>query len=161
MPNTYTQIYVQIVFAVKGRQNLIAEKLRDKVEKYMCGIISNKKSKPIAIYCNPDHTHILIGLHPSVSISGMARDIKANSSKWINENKWIAGKFNWQEGFGAFTYSKSQIDNVVKYILNQKEHHRKTSFKEEYINFLEKFEIDYNEKYLFEWNDYKVSLLRS
>jgi len=153
MPNTYTQVYVQIVFAVKGRQNLITEKIRDTVEKYICGIISNKKSKPIAIYCNPDHIHILIGLHPSVSISDMARDIKANSSKWINENNWIVGKFSWQEGFGAFTYSKSHIDNVVKYILNQKEHHRKTSFKEEYIKFLEKFEVDYDEKYLFVWND--------
>jgi REP element-mobilizing transposase RayT len=153
MPNTYTQIYVQIVFAVQGRQNLISEKYREKLEKYICGIIANKKSKPLAIYCNPDHTHVLIGLHPSVSISEMARDIKANSSKWINEKRWIAGKFNWQEGFGAFTYSKSQIDEVVKYILNQPRHHKKTSFKEEYINFLRKFEIDFNEKYLFQWND--------
>ena len=153
MANTYTQIYVQIVFAVKGRKNYISEELREKVEKYICGIVSNKKSKPLAIYCNPDHIHILIGLHPSVSISDMARDIKSNSSKWINENNWIAVKFSWQEGFGAFTYSKSQIDNVVKYILNQKEHHKKTSFKDEYILFLEKFEIDYNEKYLFKWGD--------
>ena len=153
MPNTYTQIYVQIVFAVQGRQNLITEKHREKLEKYICGIISNKKSKPLAIYCNPDHTHILIGLHPSISISDMARDIKANSSKWINEERWIAGKFNWQEGFGAFTYSKSQIDAVSKYILNQPQHHKKASFKEEYINFLKKFQIDYNEKYLFEWHE--------
>jgi len=153
MPNTYTQIYVQIVFAVQGRQNLISEKYREKLEKYICGIISNKKSKPLAIYCNPDHTHILIGLHPSISISDMARVVKTNSSKWINEERWIAGKFNWQEGFGAFTYSKSQIDAVVKYTLNQPRHHKKTSFKEEYINFLKKFEIDYNEKYLFEWNN--------
>jgi len=151
MANTYTQIYVQIVFAVQGRQNLIAEKNRDKLEKYICGIVSNKKSKPLAIYCNPDHTHILIGLHPSVSISDMARDIKANSSKWINENRWVMGKFNWQEGFGAFTYSKSQIDAVAKYILNQHEHHRKKSFREEYLDFLEKFNIDYDEKYLFEY----------
>ena len=135
MPNTYTQIYVQIVFAVKGRQNLIAEKHRDELEKYICGIISNKKSKPLAIYCNPDHTHILIGLNPNISISEMARDIKANSSKWINESNWIMGKFNWQEGYGAFTYSKSQIDTVVKYILNQPAHHKKTSFKDEYITF--------------------------
>ena len=153
MPNTYTQIYVQIVFAVQGRQNLITEKHREKLEKYICGIISNKKSKPLAIYCNPDHTHILIGLHPSISISDMARDIKANSSKWINEERWIAGKFNWQEGFGAFTYSKSQIDAVSKYILNQPQHHKRASFKEEYINFLKKFQIDYNEKYLFEWHE--------
>jgi len=114
-------------------------------------IVSNKKSKPIAVYCNPDHTHILIGLHPAVSISDMARDIKANSSKWINEEKWIKGKFSWQEGFGAFTYSKSHIDAVVKYILNQHEHHKKKTFREEYIDFLEKFNVDYNEKYLFNY----------
>jgi len=154
MPNTYTQIYVQIVFAVQGvqgRQNLIAEKHRDELEKYICGIISNKKSKALAIYCNPDHTHVLIGLHPSVSISDISRDIKANSSKWINDKRWIIGRFNWQEGFGAFTYSKSQIDWVIKYILNQPKHHKNISFKDEYINFLKKFEIKYNEKYLFEW----------
>ncbi len=153
MPNTYTQIYVQIVFAVQGRQNLISEKHRNKIEKYICGIVSNKKSKPLAIFCNPDHTHILIGLHPSVSISDMARDIKANSSKWINEQKMIMGKFSWQEGFGAFTYSKSQIDAVAKYILNQPEHHKKSTFREEYIGFLKKFEIEYDERYLFDWND--------
>ncbi len=151
MANTYTQIYVHIVFAVQGRQNLIKEKNREPLEKYICGIVSNKKSKPLAIYCNPDHTHILIGLHPSVSVSDMARDIKANSSKWINEQKLILGKFSWQEGFGAFTYSKSQIDNAVKYILNQQEHHRRKTFKEEHLDFLKKFNVDYNEKYLFEY----------
>lgn len=151
MANTYTQIYVQIVFAVQNRQNLIAEKHREQIEKYICGIISNKQSKPLAIYCNPDHCHVLLGLHPSISISDMARDIKAHSSKWINENKWIMGKFKWQEGFGAFTYSKSQIDAVVKYILNQPIHHKKTTFREEYIAFLKKFKIDYEDKYLFKW----------
>ena len=153
MSNTYTQIYVQIVFAVQGRQNLITENNREKLEKYICGIVSNKKSKPLAIFCNPDHTHILIGLHPSVSISDMARDVKANSSKWINEQKMIMGNFNWQEGFGAFTYSKSQIDAVAKYILNQPKHHKRTLFKDEYINLLKKFKIDYDEKYLFKWNE--------
>ena len=151
MANTYTQIYVQIVFAVQNRQNLIAEKHREQIEKYICGIISNKQSKPLAIYCNPDHCHVLLGLHPSISISDIARDIKAHSSKWINENKWIMGKFKWQEGFGAFTYSKSQIDAVVKYILNQPIHHKKTTFREEYIAFLKKFKIDYEDKYLFKW----------
>ncbi len=153
MANTYTQIYVQIVFALQGRKNLIKSTYRERLEKYICGVISNKKSKPFAIYCNPDHTHTLIGLHPSISISDIARDIKSNSSKWINENQWIKGKFSWQEGFGAFTYSKSQIDSVVKYILNQPQHHKKISFQEEYINFLKKFEIEYDEKYLFKWND--------
>ena len=153
MANTYTQLYIQIVFAVKGRQNLISEKNREAVEKYICGIISNKKCKPIAIYCNPDHVHILIGLHPAVSISDIVRDIKANSSKWINEQNWIKGKFSWQEGFGAFSYSKSQIDAVVKYILNQPKHHKKKTFKEEYLNFLNKFDIDFDEKYLFNFYD--------
>lgn len=152
MANTYTQILVQIVFAVKGRQNLISEKHREPIEKYICGIVANKKSKPLAIYCNPDHCHILIGLHPSVSISEMARDIKANSSKWINENKWVMGKFTWQEGYGAFTYSRSQLNQVVQYIRNQPEHHRKKTFREEYIDFLEKFEIKYDGKYVFEFN---------
>ena len=153
MANTYTQILVQVVFAVKGRQSLISEKHREQVEKYVCGIIANKKSKPLAIYCNPDHCHILIGLHPLVSISEMARDIKANSSKWINENKWVLGKFSWQEGYGAFTYSRSQLSQVVQYIRNQPEHHRKKTFREEYMDFLQKFDIEYDDKYVFEFND--------
>jgi len=151
MANTYTQIYIQIVFAVKGRQNLVSEKWRDSLEKYICGIITNNKSKPLAIYCNPDHTHILIGLNPGISISDMARDIKANSSKWINEQRLVDGKFSWQEGYGAFSYAKSQVDAVVKYILNQPEHHQKSGFKAEYVNMLEKAEIEYDERYLFEW----------
>ena len=151
MANTYTQIYIQIVFAVKNRQHLISEKHRDEVERYICGIIKNKKSKPLAIYCNPNHIHVLIGLHPSISISDMARDVKANSSRWINENKWFLGKFSWQEGFGAFSYSKRQVDNVVNYILNQAEHHKKTSFKNEYLTLLEKNEIKYDKNYLFNW----------
>jgi len=153
MANTYTQIYVQVVFAVQGRQNLIAEKNRELLEKYICGIVSNKKSKPLAIYCNPDHTHLFIGLNPSVAISDIVRDIKANSTKWINEKKWSKAKFKWQEGYGAFTYSKSQIDAVVNYILNQHVHHKKKSFREEYLDFLKKFDIDFDEKYLFEYYD--------
>ena len=152
MANTYTQIFVQIVFAVRGRKNIIREEYREPIEKYICGIVSNNQSKPLAIYCNPDHTHILIGLNPSISVSDIARDIKAGSSKWINENQWFPIKFHWQEGYGAFTYSKSQVDNVVKYILNQPEYHKKVTFKEEFINILKKFDIDYDEKYLFEWH---------
>ncbi|MEN8249266.1 MAG: IS200/IS605 family transposase [Bacteroidota bacterium] len=153
MANTFTQLYVQIVFAVQGKQNLIYESIRERIEKYMCGIVSNNQSKPLAIYCNPDHVHILIGLHPSISVSDMARDIKSSSSKWINDNKWVKGKFRWQEGFGAFTYSKSQIDPVAKYILNQPEHHKKKSFKEEYLSILNKLDIKYDDRYLFEWYD--------
>ena len=107
----------------------------------------------MAIYCNPDHCHILIGLHPSQSTSSLARDIKANSSKFINENKWVIGKFEWQEGYGAFTYSRSQLDVVVNYILNQRVHHLKKTFREEYLDFLQKFDIDYDEKYVFDFLD--------
>ncbi len=152
MANTYTQILVQIVFAVKGRQNLILEEYRPSIEKYMQGIITNKKSRPLAIYCNPDHCHILIGLHPMVSISEMARNIKSSSSRWINEKGWISGKFSWQNGYGAFSYSKSHLHRVVRYILNQPIHHKKYTFKDEYYNFLKKFEIEHDEKYFFDWN---------
>lgn len=140
-----------MVFSVKGRPNFIHENHRLEIEKYICGIILNKKCKPLALYCNPDHTHIFLGLHPAISVSDITRDIKANSSRFINEKKWIKGKFFWQDGFGAFTYSKSHIDSVVKYILNQNEHHKKRTFKEEYIYLLKKFEINYDEKFLFEW----------
>jgi putative transposase len=151
MPNTYTQLYVQIVFAVQGRDNLISKNIREKLEKYICGIISNNKSKPLSIYCNPDHTHVLIGLSPSVSISEQARDIKACSSKWINENKLVMGRFSWQDGYGAFSYSKSQIDAVSKYILNQPLHHKSASFRDEYLDILKKSEVEYDDRYLFEW----------
>ena len=151
MANTYSHIHIQIVFAVKGRANLIKEDFREKVEKYICGIVSARNQKPLAVYCMPDHTHLLVGMKPNIAISDLVRDIKAASSGYINENKYLPQKFHWQEGFGAFSYAKSQVDNVVKYILNQPEHHKKRTFKEEYIDFLEKFEIEYDEKYLFEW----------
>lgn len=105
----------------------------------------------LSIFSMPDHTHMLIGLNTSLAISDLVRDIKSASSKFINEKKWIVGKFNWQEGFGAFSYSRSQIDNVIKYISNQEKHHKIKTFKEEYIELLKLFEIEYNEKYLFEW----------
>lgn len=154
MPNTYTQIYIQIVFAVKGRQNLIAKENREELHKYITGIVQNRDQKMLSIFAMHDHIHLLVGLKPSIAISDLVRDIKAGSSKFINDSNWINGKFNWQEGFGAFSYSKSQIDNVIKYILNQEEHHKKQSFKEEYLEFLQKFDIEYNEKYLFEWIDW-------
>lgn len=151
MPNTYSQIYIQIVFAVKGRENLISKNNREELHKYITGIIQKREQKLLAIFCMPDHVHIFIGMKPSIAISDLVRDIKAGSSQFINEQKWINQKFNWQEGFGAFSYSKSQVDNVVNYILKQEEHHTKMSFKDEYIVFLKKFEIEYDEKYLFEW----------
>lgn len=161
MPNTYSQMYIQVVFAVKGRQNLIARNNSEELQKYISGIVTNRAQKILAISCMPDHTHILVGLKPSIAISELVRDVKAGSSNFINKQGWIRGKFNWQEGFGAFSYSKSQISDVINYIQNQEEHHRKKSFKEEYIEFLDKFEVDYNEKYLFEWMDLERPLLRS
>lgn len=153
MANTYTQLYVQFVFTVEGKGNFIKERFRDEIEKIMCGIITNHKSKTYAIYCNPDHTHIFVGMHPTISASKLAEQIKSGSSKWLNRKKYIVGRFQWQDGFGAFTYSKSHIDNVVKYIQNQPEHHKKQTFKDEYISFLNKFDVDYDPKYLFEWYD--------
>ena len=151
MPNTYSQVYIQIVFAVKGRQNLIPAKNREELHKYITGIVQNREQKMLSVFCMPDHAHILVGIKPSISISDLVRDIKAGSSKFITEKGWVKGKFNWQEGFGAFSYSRSQIDTVIKYILNQEAHHKKTTFREEYIDLLTKFEIEYDEKYLFEW----------
>jgi len=151
MSNTYSQLYIQIVFAVKGRQNLISSKHREELHKYITGIVQKREQKMLAIFCMPEHLHLLVGMTPSISISDLTRDIKAGSSNFINDKKWVQGKFNWQIGFGAFSYSKSQVDTVVKYILNQESHHRQKSFKEEYIAILKEFEIEYNEKYLFEW----------
>ena len=151
MANTYSQIYIQIVFAVKGREHLIRKENREELHKFITGIVSNREQKLLAIFAMPDHVHILIGIKPNMTISDLVRDIKAGSSKFINDNKWINGKFNWQEGYGAFSYSKSQLDNVIKYILNQESHHKKQTFKEEYHSFLEKFEIEYDEKYLYQW----------
>ncbi len=153
MANTYTQLYIQIVFTVKGRQNLIPKQHREKLHKYIAGIITKRNQKLLAIFAMPDHIHLLLSIKPNITISDLVRDIKAGSSKFISESNWIKGRFRWQEGFGAFSYAKSQQDNVVKYILNQEEHHKKKTFKEEYLDFLHKFEIEYNEKYLFDWID--------
>ena len=151
MANTYTQLYVQIIFSPLGRQNLICNKIKNDIYKYIVGIIKKKNQKPMIINGMPDHVHILIGFSPDIAISDLVRDIKSNSSNFINENKLVPGKFSWQKGFGAFTYSKSQVPRVVRYIENQEEHHRMKTFKEEYLELLEKFEVDYKKHYLFEW----------
>lgn len=151
MGNTYTQLYIQTVFTVKGKTNLIHKKNKEELHKYITGIIQNRKHKLLAINCMPDHVHIFIGYQPSQALPDLMRDVKSNSSKFINENKWVVGKFEWQEGYGAFSYSRSHINNVIKYINNQESHHKKISFKEEYLAFLKKFDIDFDEKYLFDW----------
>lgn len=154
MPNTYSQIYIQFIFAVKGRESKILESHRERLQQYISGIVNSKEQKLLAIYANSDHIHLLVGFNKlDVKISDFVRDIKSNSSKKINEENWFMGKFYWQEGYGAFSYSKSQVDSVVKYILKQKEHHKKKSFRQEYLDFLKKFEVEYDEKYLFEFYD--------
>jgi putative transposase len=147
--NTYTQIYIHIVFAVEGRQNLIKPEHNDELQKYIAGIVSGQKQKLIAINNMPDHLHLLIGLRPDSSLSDLVRDVKANSSKFINEKHWVAGRFSWQEGFGAFSYSRSQLGTVIRYIQNQQKHHARKSFHEEYIALLEKFGVEYDPKYIF------------
>jgi REP element-mobilizing transposase RayT len=153
MSNTYTQINIQIVFAVSKRENLISKNNRDELQKYITTVIENKGQKLLAIFAMPNHIHILIGMRPNIALSDLVRDIKSTSSNFINSKKWVKGKFNWQNGFGAFSYSNSQLDRVIKYVLNQEEHHKRKSFKKEYLEFLLKFEIDYDEKYLFDWID--------
>jgi len=151
MANTYFQCYVHLVFAVKHRDSLILESNREKIQKYICGIINQDKCKVISIYCNPDHTHILVGFRPSISISDLVRDIKSVSSKFINEQQLIQFRFNWQDGYGAFTCSHSKIYDTSNYIARQPEHHKKQSFKDEYLHFLEKYAIEYEKQYLFDW----------
>jgi putative transposase len=151
MANTYSQIYIQIVFAVKGRENLISKSHRTELHQYITGIVNNHHQKMLSIFAMPDHIHLLVALKPSTAISDLVRDIKSSSSKFINDKQWIEGKFRWQEGFGAFSYSRSQLDRVVKYILNQEKHHETKTFKEEYISFLDNFGIEYDEQFLFDW----------
>ena len=151
MAGTYSQLYIQVVFAVKGRQNLIAKSWKNDLHKYITGIITNKEQKSIIVNGMADHIHIFVGLKPSMRISDLVRDIKNNSAKFINEAGFVKGKFVWQEGYGVFSYSHSEISRVYNYILNQEEHHQKKSFRDEYLELLKNFEIEHNEKYLFDW----------
>lgn len=149
MAKTYTQIHIHFVFAVKHRNAVIQPSWKKELYKYITGIIQNNNHKLLAINGVSDHIHILIGIRPAQSISELMKIVKQNSSKWINENKLTETHFEWQEGYGAFSYSKSQIKAVVNYIENQELHHKKKTFRDEYKNFLEKFEIDYDEKFIF------------
>jgi len=153
MANTYTQITIHIVFAVKYRERIIKKKHRAELYKYISGIITNKKHKLLAINGVADHIHILLGLNPAVALSDIVRDIKNNSSKFINEKRWMPGHFQWQEGYGGFSYSRSQRPDVIKYIENQEKHHKENSFRKEYLSILDQFEIDFDEQYIFEFFD--------
>ncbi|MFK7949062.1 MAG: IS200/IS605 family transposase [Saprospiraceae bacterium] len=153
MADTYIQLYVQLVFSVKGRKSLIPKEHKEEVHKYITGIVQNRRHKLIAINAMRDHIHIFVGLHPDQSISNLVNNIKTGSTKKIKEQSWANNKFSWQNGYGAFSYSRSHIDSVVKYIDNQEQHHKKRTFRAEYLDFLKKFDIEYKDEYLFEFYD--------
>lgn len=152
MANTFTQIYIHLVFAVEQRQGLIHDRFKPELYGFMTGIIQQRGQKLIAINGMPDHVHLLVGLRPDIALSNLVRDIKAFSSSHVNAERWVRGKFQWQEGFGAFSYSRSQLASVIRYIENQGQHHRSKNFREEYLDLLRAFEVEYDERYLFQWN---------
>lgn len=149
MANTYTQIHIQFVFVVKYRKGLIQASFKEELYQYISGIIKNHDHKLLAINGMADHIHVFIGMRPTQSISDLMQDIKGSSSKWINEKKFLPIKFEWQPGYGAFSYSKSHVERVIKYVQNQENHHQRQTFIKEYIQFLDAFEIDYDENYIF------------
>jgi putative transposase len=149
MANTYTQIYVHVVFAVEGRQSIIPRANKEELHKYITGIITRQKQKLIAINSMSDHIHILIGLKPDMALSDLVGDIKTGSTNHINRNRWVAGRFSWQDGFGAFSYSHSHLGTVIRYIQNQEKHHAKQSFRDEYQTLLDRFDVPHDERYIF------------
>jgi REP element-mobilizing transposase RayT len=151
MPNTYTQLYIHIIFAVKNRNSLIRTEWEEKLYKYISGVISNYGHKLIRINGMPDHLHILIGMKPDCNLSDLVREIKKSSNSYIKESKFTKFTFAWQTGYGAFSVSPSQLDKAINYIINQKKHHKKRSFKYEYLLLLEKYKIEYKSEHLFEW----------
>jgi REP element-mobilizing transposase RayT len=148
MVNTYTQIHIHAVFAVQNRLSFIQKRWKDELYQYITGIITHNGHKLLQIGGMPDHIHVLLGMRPVQSLSDLMKDIKGSSSFWINQKRFVMGKFSWQEGYGAFSYGKSQINNVVKYIQNQEVHHQKQTFVDEYLELLKLFEIEYDEKYV-------------
>lgn len=151
MANTFSQIYIQTVFAVSNRLSLIRDDFKVDVYKYITGIVKNKGQKLISINGMPDHVHILIGLRPAMALADLVQDIEVDSSNFINKKKWVHGKFSWQEGYGAFSYGHSQLDTIIRYIQNQEKHHSRRSFKDEYLTLLRKFDIAFDDKYVFKF----------
>ena len=151
MANTFSQIYLQFVFAVQGRRSLIPKDNKEELHKYMTSLVQARKAKMLAVHCMPDHTHLFVGFKPSVLMSDFVKEIKVESNDFITTKKWVSGSFSWQEGYGVFSYGHSQIDNVCQYVFNQEQHHKKKTFREEYLDFLEKFAVPFEEKHLFDW----------
>ena len=154
MANTYTQIHIQSVFTVQNRHCVIRNSWKEELYKYVNAIISNDGHKVIAINGMPDHVHVFFGIRPAQSLSDLMQDIKGDSSTWSNKKGFVKGRFSWQEGYGAFSYSKSQVNAVIDYIKNQEKHHRTKTFLEEYHDFLKHFEIDFDERYIFKRVEY-------
>lgn len=150
MANTFSQIYLQFVFAVQGRHSVIEKQNKEELHKYMTAIVQSRKSKMLAVHCMPDHTHLFVGYKSSMLISEFIKEVKIRSNEFITEKKWIKGAFSWQEGYGAFSYGHSQINNVCNYIMNQEEHHKKRTFRQEYLKLLQKFEVPFEDRFLFE-----------
>lgn len=153
MANTFSQIYIQTVFAVSSRQSLIKPAFQEDLYKYITGIVRNQGQKLISINGMPDHIHILIGLKPAIALANLVRDIKADSTAHINKQRWVHGSFSWQEGYGAFSYGHSQLDTIIRYIQNQQKHHERRSFKNEYLSLLRKFDIAFEDKYVFDFHE--------
>jgi putative transposase len=151
MANTFSQIYLQFVFAVKNRECLISKGNKEELHKYITALVQNRKAKMLAINCMPDHIHLFVGFKPTVVISDFVKEIKVESNEFINSKHWIKGKFSWQEGYGVFSYSHSHIDNVIKYVLDQENHHHKKTFKQEYLQLLQKFDIAFEDRFLFDF----------
>jgi putative transposase len=151
MANTFSQIYLQFVFAVQNRQCLIVNDKKEELHKYITRLVQNRKAKMLAINCMPDHTRLFVGFKPTISIADFIKEIKVESNEFINDKNWVKGKFKWQEGYGVFSYSHSQIDSVIKYVINQEEHHQRKTFKQEYLQLLEKFDIQFEERFLFDF----------
>jgi putative transposase len=150
MANTYTKLFIHAIFAVRGRENVISLRWKDGLYRYITGIVTNNDQKLMIINGMPDHIHLLLGIKPTLALSDLIRDIKANSSRFINEQRWVQGRFEWQHGFGAFTCNPAELDTIINYIKNQEEHHKMKSFKEEYVNLLNYNDIDYKTEYLFD-----------
>lgn|SRR5262245_36009764 len=151
MANTFSQIYIQTVFAVSERQSLIKHDFKEELYKYITGIVRNQGQKLITINGMPDHIHILIGLRPAMALADLVKEIKTDSTKFVNKRRFVRGRFSWQEGYGAFSYGHSQLDKIIRYIQNQERHHQRQSFRDEYMTLLRKFDIAFEEKYVFKF----------
>jgi putative transposase len=149
MADTFSQIYIQVVFGVQARQCLIRREHKEELHKYVTGIITERRQKLLAIHCMPDHIHLLVGIKPTVALSDLVRDIKNASSNFVNSKRWVLGRFAWQEDFGAFSYGHSQLTGIIRYIRDQEKHHARRTFRQEYVQFLRKFEIEHDERFIF------------